>query len=66
MLMGRIGLSEANTMNDNIELNETVLRRMRMRIYTLERENQKTKAYSDKDMKAEIIKIIEEEIKKCY
>ena len=64
--MGRIGLSEANTMNDNIELNETVLRRMRMRIYTLERENQKTKAYSDKDMKAEIIKIIEEEIKKCY
>lgn len=64
--MERTELLEEKQMENKPELDETVLRRMRMRIYTLERENQKTKIYSDKAMREEIIKIIEEEIRKCY
>ena len=40
--------------------------RMIKRIYVLERENSKTGAKTDKKMREEIIKIIEEEAKKCY
>ena len=40
--------------------------RMIKRIYALERENSKTGAKTDKKMREEIIKIIEEEAKKCY
>lgn len=47
-----------------IEKQKTV--RMLNRIYMLERNNTKTGKYSEKEMKEEIEKIIEEEAKKCY
>lgn len=42
------------------------LKRMVLRIYALERENTKTNNRSEREMKVEIQKIIEEEAKKCY
>ena len=58
-------------MNSNMTLEEKEreekkLKRMIIRIYTLERENSKTVAKTDKKMREEIINIIEEEAKKCY
>ena len=53
--------------NDNVvELDEKKLRRMLNRIYQLERQNSKTGKFTDKRMKEEIEKIIEEEAKKCF
>ena len=49
-----------------IELDEKKLRRMLNRIYHLERQNSKTGKYTEKKMKEEIQKIIEEEVKKCF
>lgn len=49
-----------------IELDEKKLRRMLNRIYLLERQNSKTGKYTDKTMKEQIIRIIEEEVKKCF
>ena len=60
-------MNEKQTMNEN----ETVIEkakivRMVNRIYALERENTKTGKRNEKEMKAEIERIIEEEAKKCY
>lgn len=53
--------------NDNaVELDEKKLRRMLNRIYLLERQNSKTGKYTDKKMKEQIEKIIEEEAQKCF
>lgn len=49
-----------------VELDEKKLRRMLNRIYQLERQNSKTGKFTDKRMKEEIEKIIEEEAKKCF
>jgi len=54
-------------MNENeMVIEKTKIVRMVNRIYALERENAKTGKRGDKDMKAEIERIIEEEAKKCY
>lgn len=59
-------------MNDNHEtdasmsLDEKKLRRMLNRIYNLERQNSKTEKMTEKKMKEEIQRIIEEEADKCY
>ena len=53
--------------NDNaVKLDEKKLRRMLNKIYQLERQNSKTGKFTDKRMKEEIEKIIEEEAKKCF
>jgi len=53
--------------DDNVvNLDEKKLRRMLNRIYQLERQNSKTGKFTDKRMKEEIEKIIEEEAKKCF
>ena len=53
--------------NENaVKLDAKKLRRMLNRIYQLERENSKTGKYTDKKMKEQIEKIIEEEAKKCF
>ena len=49
-----------------VKLDEKKLRRMLNRIYQLERQNSKTGKFTDKRMKEEIEKIIEEEAKKCF
>lgn len=49
-----------------VELDEKKLRRMLNKIYQLERQNSKTGKYTDKKMKEQIEKIIEEEAKKCF
>ena len=49
-----------------VELDAKKLRRMLNRIYQLERQNSKTGKYTDKKMKEQIEKIIEEEAKKCF
>lgn len=56
------------TQNDTVSMKfeEKKLRRMLNRIYQLERRNSKTEYYTEKRMKEEIEKIIEEEAKKCY
>lgn len=51
--------------NEEIELDEEKAKRIIRRIVEAENENVKTKAKNDEDMKKEIAKIIEEEIK-CY
>ena len=53
-----------NDQEEKLDVNKT--KRMIYRIYSLERENTKTGRYSEKQMKEEIKKIIEEEAKKCY
>ena len=59
-------------MNDNyatgasMSLDEKKLRRMLNRIYHLERQNSKTEKMTEKKMKEEIQRIIEEEADKCY
>ena len=53
--------------NENaVKLDAKKLRRMLNKIYQLERENSKTGKYTDKKMKEQIEKIIEEEAKKCF
>ena len=57
----------SETHNENVvELDEKKLRRMLNKIYKLERQNSKTGKYTDKKMKEQIEKIIEEEAKKCF
>lgn len=48
------------------EIDDKKLKRMMFRIYVAERENTKTQSKNDKAMKELIMKIIEEEAKKCY
>lgn len=48
------------------EIDDKKLKRMMFRIYDAERENTKTQSKTDKEMKALIMQIIEEEAKKCY
>lgn len=50
----------------SMSLDEKKLRRMLNRIYNLERKNSKTEKMTEKKMKEEIQKIIEEEADKCY
>lgn len=52
--------------NEEIVLEKQKIVRMVNRIYALERDNTKTGKRSEKEMKAEIERIIEEEAKKCY
>lgn len=57
--------------NKQINENEVVIEKQKIirmvnRIYELERENTKTGKRNEKEMKAEIERIIEEEAKKCY
>ena len=60
-------MSDIINPNDDIEsLDEKKLRRMLNRIYNLERQNSKTEKMTEKKMKEEIQKIIEEEANKCY
>ena len=56
--------SMGNESEERLDVNKT--KRMIYRIYALERENTKTGKFSEKQMKEEIKKIIEEEAKKCY
>ena len=58
-------MSETYT-EDAVVLDEKKLRRMLNKIYQLERQNSKTGKYTDKKMKEQIEKIIEEEAKKCF
>lgn len=51
---------------EEIKIEKQKIIRMVNRIYTLERDNTKTNKYSEKEMKTEIERIIEEEAKKCY
>ena len=58
---------ENKQMNENeVVLEKQKIIRMVNRIYELERENTKTGKRNEKEMKAEIERIIEEEAKKCY
>lgn len=60
-------MSDTNIPNEEtIDLDEKKLRRMLNRIYNLERQNSKTEKMTEKKMKEEIQKIIEEEADKCY
>lgn len=60
-------MSDINIPNEEtIDLDEKKLRRMLNRIYNLERQNSKTEKMTEKKMKEEIQKIIEEEADKCY
>ena len=56
----------SNTTEESKERVQEKFIRMIKRIYALERENSKTGAKTDKKMREEIIRIIEEEAKKCY
>ena len=55
-----------NTNDPSMSLDEKKLRRMLNRIYNLERQNSKTEKMTEKKMKEEIQRIIEEEADKCY
>lgn len=55
-----------NKNEEPVSLDSKKLRRMRNRIYNLERQNSKTGTMTEKKMKEEIQKIIEEEVGKCY
>ncbi|MFR5240750.1 MAG: hypothetical protein ACLTGA_01045 [Roseburia sp.] len=58
---------ENKQMNENeVVIEKQKIIRMVNRIYELERENTKTGKRNEKEMKAEIERIIEEEAKKCY
>lgn len=58
---------ENKQMNENeVVIEKQKIIRMVNRIYELERENTKTGKKNEKEMKAEIERIIEEEAKKCY
>lgn len=53
-------------MENEVVIEKQKIVRMVKRIYALERDNTKTGKFSEKEMKTEIEKIIEEEAKKCY
>lgn len=54
-------------MSENeVKIEKQKIVRMVNRIYALERDNTKTGKRNEKEMKAEIERIIEEEAKKCY
>lgn len=55
-----------NTSDEAVKLDGKKLRRMLNRIYNLERQNSKTEKMTEKKMKEEIQRIIEEEADKCY
>ena len=55
-----------NTNDAAMKLDAKKLRRMLNRIYSRERQNSKTEKLTEKKMKEEIQKIIEEEADKCY
>lgn len=55
-----------NVPEAEIKIEKQKLIRMVNRIYDLERENTKTGKKSEREMKTEIQKIIEEEDKRCY
>lgn len=55
-----------NSNNESMSLDAKKLRRMLNRIYNLERQNSKTEKLTEKKMKEEIQRIIEEEADKCY
>ena len=58
---------ENKQMNENeVVIEKQKIIRMVNRIYELERENTITGKRNEKEMKAEIERIIEEEAKKCY
>ena len=58
---------ENKQMNENeVVIEKQKIIRMVNRIYELERENTKTGKRNEKEMKAQIERIIEEEAKKCY
>ena len=58
---------ENKQMNENeVVIEKQKIIRMVNCIYELERENTKTGKRNEKEMKAEIERIIEEEAKKCY
>ena len=58
---------ENKQMNENeVVIEKQKIIRMVNSIYELERENTKTGKRNEKEMKAEIERIIEEEAKKCY
>lgn len=60
-------MSETISTNDaSMSLDDKKLRRMLNRIYNLERQNSKTEKLTEKKMKEEIQRIIEEEADKCY
>lgn len=52
-------------MNDSIIIDEQKLRRIITKIIQLENKNVKTREYNDEDIKKEIEKIIEEEVRCC-
>ena len=55
-----------NSNDESMSLDAKKLRRMLNRIYNLERQNSKTEKLTEKKMKEEIQRIIEEEADKCY
>lgn len=55
-----------NILATSLEIDEKKMKKMLTRIYNIERENAKTQAKLEKEIKAEIQSIIEEEAKKCY
>lgn len=55
-----------NEHDTEMKLDPKKLRRMLNRIYNLERQNSKTEKLTEKKMKEEIQRIIEEEVDKCY
>ena len=57
-------MGESNNVDVVIEKQKII--RMVNRIYVLERDNTKTAKRNEKEMKAEIERIIEDEAKKCY
>ena len=60
-------MNDAINSNDEfMSLDVKKLRRMLNRIYNLERQNSKTEKLTEKKMKEEIQRIIEEEADKCY
>lgn len=60
-------MSDTMSTNDaSMSLDAKKLRRMLNRIYDLERQNSKTEKMTEKKMKEEIQRIIEEEADKCY
>ena len=60
-------MSDAINSNDeSMSLDAKKLRRMLNRIYNLERQNSKTEKLTEKKMKEDIQRIIEEEADKCY
>lgn len=51
-----------NTDNQNESLDESKLRRLKTRVYMMERENYKTKKLKDNEMVEKIIKLIIQEV----